>query len=427
MVGSHALAALDKEFIWHPFTQMSDWLSSEHEPLILVSGEGAWLRDAEGRIYLDGNSSIWTNVHGHKHPVLSQAIREQLERVAHTSFLGQGNSAAAELARELVNLVKESPLRRVFFSDNGSTAIEVAIKMAAQYFQQNGRPEKQGFIAFSNAYHGDTLGASSLGGIKLFHERFAVWQFPVHRVAAVAELDGLDGREFAGLVIEPLIQGAAGMKPWPPGMLRPLRKWCDRHEVFLIFDEVMTGFGRTGTMFAFEQEDVSPDFLALAKGLTGGYLPLGATLTTERVFAGFLGEQERTFFYGHSYSGNQLGCAAALANLAIFAQEETLKNLEPKILILRDELARLSGHRNVRSIRRCGFIAGIELGQADGSLFPANRRTGAMVCQEARKHQFLSRPIGDVVVLMLPLCVTAAEITFAVDALGVSIDEACRE
>ncbi len=425
MKTARSYVSADKQFVWHPFTQMRDWLRQDHDPLMLVRGQGAWVFDGEGRGYLDGNSSIWTNIHGHNHPAIGQAIRDQLNRVAHTSFLGSSNPLAARLAEELAHLVEPCSLRRVFFSDDGSTAIEVAVKMSLQYFFQNGFPKKKRLVAFSNAYHGDTLGASSLGGIAAFHARFAPWHFPVQHIEAESDLLALDSAEIAAVVIEPLVQGAAGMRLWPTGLLANLRSWCDQHQAFLIFDEVMTGFGRTGKMFAFQHENVAPDFLALAKGLTGGYLPLGATLTTERVFEGFLGPTERTFFYGHSYAGNQLGCAAALASLEVFREEVTLDRLQPKIRRLEDALGRIGRSPFVRATRQCGFIAGVELGKPTGAAFLPEERIGAAVCQRARAHQLLTRPIGDVIVLMLPLCATEEEIGLAESALSAAIEEVC--
>jgi adenosylmethionine-8-amino-7-oxononanoate aminotransferase len=415
------LIELDKAHVWHPFTQMRAWNLPEHEPLVLVAGKGAWLEDSLGRKYLDGNSSIWTNIHGHNHPIINEAIRDQLASIAHSSFLGFTNPMAIELARQLVLRVPASSLTKVFFSDDGSTAIEVAVKMTVQYFSQNQRPRKLRFIAFENAYHGDTLGASSLGGISIFHDRFKSHHFPVIRIQSIEELAPIDPEEVAGLVIEPLIQGAAGMRLWPAGMLKGLREWCDANEVFLIFDEVMTGFGRTGKFLGCQHENVFPDFLAVAKGLTGGYLPLAATLTTDRVFEGFLGTPEKTFFYGHSYAGNPLGCAAALANLRIFEQEQTLELLQPKIEHLARRLDRLNEFPNVREVRRCGFIAGIEIQQKEGTDW--RNQMGARICLAARSRGLLTRPIGNVVVLMLPLCVTLEEIDLATDAIGKAITE----
>jgi adenosylmethionine-8-amino-7-oxononanoate aminotransferase len=414
------IAAFDKKHCWHPFTQHLQWSAPEHEPLVLVAGEGATLRDSEGREYLDGNSSIWTNLHGHRHPKIDAAIREQLDRVAHTSFLGFTNPPAAKLASELIRLWPAQTLTRCFFSDDGSTAVEVALKMAAQFWQLTGRPEKRRFAAFANAYHGDTMGASSLGGIAFFHGRFASWQFPAVFVSSLDELRSQDGNEIAAVVIEPLIQGAAGMRLWPRGMLAELRRWCDEKEVFLIADEVMTGFGRTGKMFACEHERVVPDFIALAKGLTGGYLPLAATLTTERVFEAFVGSPERTLYYGHSYTGNQLGCAAALANLAVFREERVLDALQPKIVRFASLLNRLRENQHIGEVRQCGFMAGIDLRG-----FPPEALTGAKVCFAARKHGLLTRPIRDTIVLMPPYCVTDGQLDRCVAAIERAIDEVC--
>lgn len=422
------LISADKQFLWHPFTPMRDWCAPEHEPLVLVSGDGATLRDSRGREYLDGNSSIWTNLHGHNHPKINAAIHAQLEVIAHTSFLGFTNPPAIRLAEKLVKLASPDVLTRVFFSDDGSTAIEVAIKMSVQYFQLIGQPQHNRFVAFADAYHGDTLGAASLGGVKLFHDRFAAHCFPVERVSSMEELEQLQSTEnIAAVVMEPLIQGAAGMKLWPRGMLAKLRLWCDEHGALLICDEVMTGFGRTGTMFACEQENVTPDFLALAKGLTGGYLPLAATLTTEKIFDAFLGDvqEQKTFYYGHSYAGNQLGCAAALANLAIFREENVLENLQPKIALMRELLGALGQLPNVKEIRQCGFIAGIELCQKKKTPFDPTALTGARVCIAARKHGLLTRPIRDLLVLMPPYCITERQLRDAVAALELAIQEVC--
>jgi adenosylmethionine-8-amino-7-oxononanoate aminotransferase len=416
---SAQLIALDKRHLWHPFTPMREWCAPGETPLVLVSGEGAVLRDSAGREYIDGNSSIWTNIHGHNHPRINEAIRAQLDRVAHTSFLGFTNPPAIELADELVKIAAPDVLTRVFYSDDGSTAIEVAIKMALQYFQIVGKPERVRFVAFENGYHGDTLGAASLGGISLFQGRFSRHHFPVEHVASVEDLEVLRKPEtVAAVVIEPLIQGAAGMRTWPGGLLADVRRWCDSRGALLIADEVMTGFGRTGTMFAFQHTKAVPDFLVLAKGLTGGYVPLAATLTTESIFEAFSGE---TFYYGHSYCGNQLGCAAALASLRVFEEEDVLARLQPKIALLAEHLERLSGNPHVREIRRCGFIAGIELGGPDGAPLDPRQRTGARVCLAARRHGLLTRPILDTVVLMPPLCVTAVQIEQACEAIEMAI------
>lgn len=424
------LVALDKRHVWHPFTQMQAWCDPGHEPLVLVRGEGAELIDSRGRRYLDGNSSIWTNIHGHSHPVLRDAIRAQLDEVAHVSFLGTTNEPAIRLAAELAAISPNGALPRVFFSDNGSTAIEVALKMAVQYFQLTGESERNRFVAFENAYHGDTAGAASVGGISTFHGRFAGLHFPVERIASTDDLSQIDSPEtVAAVVIEPLIQGAAGMRLWPDGMLRELRAWCDAHGALLIFDEVMTGFGRTGRMFACEHEGVAPDFLALAKGLTGGLMPLAATLTSDRIFDAFLGpvDSGRTLYYGHSYAGNPLGCAVALANLEIFRSEKTLETLQPKIEHLRSALEELTRHPNVREVRQCGFIAGIEIGRADGTAFPWQELRGVRACVAAREFGLLTRPVLDTLVLMPPLCTTSAQLDGAIDALKRAISGVCAE
>jgi adenosylmethionine-8-amino-7-oxononanoate aminotransferase len=407
---------------------MRDWCEPDHHPLVLVRGEGAMLEDSEGRRYLDGNSSIWTNIHGHGHPAITSALREQLERVAHVSFLGTTNAPAIELAAKLCGFFPGNTLSRVFLSDDGSTAVEAAMKMAVQFWQNQGSPERSRFVAFDRAYHGDTLGAASLGGIGAFHKPVAGHKFPVTRISSPAELEALPGfhnGDVAAVVIEPLIQGAAGMRLWPRGMLGELRKKCDAAGVFLILDEVMTGFGRTGKMFACQHEGVVPDFLCLAKGLTGGYLPLAATLTTERVFEAFLGDvsEGKTFYYGHSYSGNPLGCAAALANLEIFEREKTLEILAPKIELLARLLDGLRDNPFVHEIRHLGFVAGIEIRQPDGTELPWAERTGVKICLAARRHGLLTRPILDTLVFMPPLCTGEAELESGIHAIRSAIAE----
>jgi adenosylmethionine-8-amino-7-oxononanoate aminotransferase len=412
----------DQAHCWHPFTRQAEWCARGHEPLVLVRGEGSWLWDSEGRRYLDGNSSIWTNIHGHAHPAINAAIQDQLGKVAHTSFLGFTHPLAAELARRLCGFFPEKSLERVFFSDDGSTAIECALKMAVQYRQQTGEPQRSGFIAFSNGYHGDTLGAASLGGVARFSNRLDGIGFPVQHVGSMDELRSMPNGEIAAVVIEPLIQGVNEMRPWPAGMLGDLRSWCDETGVHLILDEVMTGFGRTGTMFACQREHVIPDFLCLAKGLTGGYLPLAATLTTGKIYDAFLGAAERAFYYGHSYTANPLGCAAALASLDVFEKERTLDHLPEKIARLSNGLAALKSRQPlVHEIRQCGFIAGIELRRPDGEKFPPGERFGEAVCLAARAHGLLTRPIMDTVVLMLPLSSSLGEIDHAVHALEAAL------
>jgi len=415
----------DRAHCWHPFTRQDEWC--RQEPILLARGEGAWLWDTEGNRYLDGNSSIWTNIHGHRHPKIDAAIRAQLEAVAHTSYLGFAHPRASELAERLCGLFPPRTLERVFFSDDGSTAIEAAVRMALQYRINTGEPERVRFLAFENGYHGDTLGAASLGGVGRFTGLIQRFGLPVHRVSSLAELETIRPEEMktlAAVIVEPLIQGVNEMTPWPPGMLADLRRWCDAHGVHLILDEVMTGFGRTGTMFACQRENVIPDFLCLAKGLTGGYLPMAATLTTAKVYNAFLGGAERAFYYGHSYTANPLGCAAALASLEVFEEEQTLECLQPKIARMSELLHALKAtHPHIRAIRQCGFIAGIEVGDPSGERLPRENRTGERVCEAARRYGLLTRPILDTIVLMPPLCTTMEELAQAVEA----IDRAIRD
>ena len=420
------LRALDKAHLWHPFTQMQEWCAPGNEPLIIASGEGAWLCDSEGKKYIDGNSSIWTNIHGHCHPAIDAAVRDQLDKISHSSALGFTNEPAILLAEELTRQFPPGTLTRVFYGDDGSTAIECACKMAIQYRQLDSQPERCAFLAFDQAYHGDTSGAASLGGIDALHRRFSSFGFDTRHVRNLDDLKQLPEDILARLtavIIEPLIQGAAGMKLWPVGMLHEVRQWCDEHDIFLILDEVMTGFGRTGTMFACEQEEVVPDFMALAKGLSGGYMPLAATLTTECVFEKFLGTyaDRKTFFYGHSYNANPLACAAALANLKIFQTERTLEKLQGKIALLRNLLdEQLAASPFVGEIRQCGFIAGIDIVQDKQTLEPRlpEKQTGAKICLAAREHGLLTRSINDTLVLMPPLCIADSELETAIQALA---------
>ena len=415
------LVQWDKRFVWHPFTNMIEWCAPSHEPLVLVEGRGALLRDSRGREYIDGNSSIWTNIHGHNHPHINAAIRRQLSRVAHTSFLGFTNPAAIELAQAIVALFPDTSLNRVFFSDDGSTGIEVALRIADQYWRMR-RSRRYQFIAFRSGYHGDTAGAASLGAAAMFKTRSSRWNFPTLQVPDINALEALSPAEIAkiaAVVIEPLIQGAAGMRLWPSGTLRAVRDWCSRTETLLIIDEVMTGFGRTGRMFACEHEGVIPDLMVLGKGLTGGYLSLAITLSSEELFSAFDGSvaDGKALAYGHSYTGNALGCAAAKASLEVFENERVLEVLQPKIRDLSSALASLRELPGVKETRQCGFIAGIEI---------EGPEMAAAVCIEARRHGLLTRPIWNVVVLMPPLCVTTAQLGKAVEALRASIIDVWR-
>lgn len=425
---TEALVAGDHRHLWHPFTQQKSWCAEE--PPVIVSGSGSILTDSRGRSYLDGNSSIWTNIHGHCHPRIVEAVSRQIAHLDHSSFLGATHPGAVELSERLVNLLPGAPLPRVFFSDNGSTAIEAALKMTYQGWQQRGHPERRRFAGFAGAYHGDTAGAASLGGIPSFFDRFAGLHFRAERFASLADLESFPRpEELAAVVIEPLIQGAAGMRLWPSGMLRELRTFCDRTGALLILDEVMTGFGRTGTMFACQQEGVVPDILCLAKGLTGGVLPLAATLVKEEIYEAFLGttEETKTFYYGHSYTANPVACAAALANLDLFKSEKTLENLQSKIKHMTERLEGLLNRAHVAAIRQCGFVAGIEVMKNPSTAlpYPWHELTGARICRAARAHGLLTRPVLDTIVLMPPLCTTTDQINDAIEAITKSISEVC--
>ncbi len=393
--------------------------------MVIERGEGTDLIDAEGERYIDGVASLWCNVHGHRHPLIDEAVREQLERVAHSTMLGLTHAGAAQLAARLVELAPPG-LSRAFYSESGSTAVEIALKMAFQYWQGGGQGRQRGgpdgsrgrrtsFVCLADAYHGDTIGSVSVGGIGLFHGAYGPLLFDRYQVEPgdheqLERLLELHSGEIAAVIVEPLVQGAAGIKVQPPGFLRRVRALTEAHDVFLIADEVATGFGRTGTMFACERERVAPDFLCLGKGLTGGYLPLAATLTTERVYEGFLGAQEehRTFFHGHTFTGNPLGCAAALASLEVFERERTLLRLQPKIRLFGELLAGVAELPGVAEVRGCGLMAGIDLGEHDPSL-----RLGHRVTLEARRRGAIIRPLGDTVVLVPPLAISKADLEAA--------------
>ena len=421
---TEVLVAADKRFVWHPFTDNREWCSPGHEPLVLVEGHGAVLRDSRGREYVDGNSSIWTNIHGHNHPHINEAVRRQLARVAHTSFLGFTHPGAVELARSIVGLFPKDTLTRVFYSDDGSTGVEVALRIADQYWRLRNSRRHQ-FIAFQNGYHGDTAGAASLGAAAMFQAGPSRWNLPTIRVPTLKALESLSAPEVAktaAVVIEPMIQGAAGMRLWPVGTLGAVRKWCDHAGTLLIVDEVLTGFGRTGRMFAIEHDSVIPDMMILGKGLTGGYLPLAITLATEEIFSRFDGpvSEGKALAYGHSFTANALGCAAAKASLEVFDNERVLEGLKPKIEQMRSELGRLAELPAVTEVRQCGFMAGIELKEEPAG---SAAKLAADVCLAARRHGLLTRPIRNVIVLMPPLCTTSDQLTKAVTAIQNAIRE----
>jgi adenosylmethionine-8-amino-7-oxononanoate aminotransferase len=441
------LQASDKAAIWHPFTQMADW--EKDDPLVIERGEGNYLFDTEGRKYFDGVSSLWVNLFGHRRQEIDDAIRSQLDRVAHSTFLGLSHPPAIELAEKLL-AVAPPGLSRVFYSDNGSTAMEIAIKMAFQYWRQRegGGRARQEFLTLSEAYHGDTIGSVSAGGIDLFHKIFRPLLFSTRRIPAphcyrcpygltrpscdlfCAERMEAEIRArkelLAAAIVEPLVQGAAGMLLMPEGYLARLRAVTRECGILLICDEVATGFGRTGTMFACEQEGVAPDILAVAKGMTGGYLPLAATLATGEIYRAFLGRYEefKTFFHGHSYTANPLGCAAAIATLSIFEREKVLPRVSRLSETMARGLAELSGHPNVGEIRQKGLMAGIEIVADRGARerFPPGEKIGQRVVRKVRKRGVILRPLGDVIVLMPPLSSSESEIEFLVRSAAWAID-----
>lgn len=418
------LVEKNRRYLWNPFTQMKEFLADQ--PVVIERAQGVRLYDVNGREYLDGNSSLWVNPHGHNRPELNDAIAAQLRRVAHTTLLGLSNVPAIELAARLVELAPRS-LGKVFFSDAGAAAVEVAIKMAFAYWRRAGRPEKQGFVAMRNGYHGDTIGAVSLGGIDLFHAEFGPLLFHAERVsypypyrfegspeecaeaclAEVRELLERKADELACLAVEPLVQAAGGMIVMPPGYLGELARLCREHDVLLLCDEVATGFGRTGRMFACEHERVEPDLMTVGKGLTGGYLPVAATLASDRIYDAFWGDlaELKTFFHGHSYAGNQLGCAVGLASLDLFEREELVRRVAEAAPKLAELLAPLAELEHVGEVRQAGFMVGIELvaDRATKRPFDPALATGYRVCRRARELGMITRPLGDVVTLLPPL------------------------
>ncbi len=439
------LKKLDHTYLWHPFTQMQEWM--EEEPCIIERGEGSILVDLQGRKFIDGVSSLWCNLHGHRRQELDDALKHQLDRIAHSTFLGLSHAPGIRLAQRLIEVAPPG-LQRVFYSDNGATAVEVALRMAFQYWQLKGETKRTRFVSLAEAYHGDTMGAVSLGYSETLHRFYRPLLFPTLRInpphvfryfhrmdeqealkAAIQEAEENISKErdsLAALIVEPLMQGAAGMWSQPAGYLRALREICRDHKILLIVDEVATGFGRTGRLFACEHEGVTPDLLCLAKGLSGGYLPLAATLATEEVFSAFLGEygEFKSFFHGHTYTGNSLGCALGLANLDIFQTDKTLEMMQSKILYLQRRLEddfRPLAH--VGDVRQWGFMVGIELVEDKSTLtaYSSEERMGHKVVLEARRRGVIVRPLGDVIVLMPPLAISEDEIKLLTDVIYQSI------
>lgn len=420
-----------KQYMWLPFTQMSDY---EQDPLIIESGEGVRVTDIYGKTYLDGNSSLWLNVHGHQKKELDEAIQKQLQLIAHSTLLGAANVPSILLAEKLIELVPEG-LTRVFYSDSGATSVEIAVKMAYQYWQNKGVSQKMKFVTLSNGYHGDTVGTMSVGSIELYHKVYtsllfdalvipfpAVYRHPSNDEQVVRDeslhklrlLFEERHEEIAGMVLEPMIQGAGGMNTMPPGYLKGVEELCKEFNVLLIVDEVATGFGRTGKMFAVEHESIQPDIMTVAKGLTGGYLPVAATFTTEEIYNAFYGKHEemKTFFHGHSYTGNQLGCAVALANLEIFEKEQLVQQASDKAELLTELLADLKELPHVGDVRQCGLMVGIEIvkDRYTKESFSFERRIAYRSTLKMRELGLLTRPLGDVIVLMPPLATTAEQL-----------------
>lgn len=439
------LRSWDKQYVWHPFTQMRDWLAEE--PVVIVRGEGSWLIDSDGNRYIDGVASMWTNVHGHCHPALNRALADQAARLEHATLLGLAGEQSILLAKRLIEKAPDG-LTKVFYSDNGSTAVEVGLKMAYQYQCHKGRPQRSRFVRLEHAYHGDTIGSMSVGGISIYHETFRPLLFTTIEAPApycyrcplgkdspascgMACLDALERlmtahrEDLAGMVLEPLLQGAGGMLVHPPGYLRGVRELCDRFGILLITDEVATGFGRTGTMFACEHEGVSPDIMAISKGLCAGYLPLAATLATEEIYQAFLGNyaELKTFFHGHTFTGNPLACAVALKSLDLFEETGLLEAVGQRSKQLTEWLQRISRHPQVGEVRQCGLAAGIELVRDKGTResYPWEEKRGIRVCLEARRHGVLSRPLGNTVVVFPPLAILSEELDLLMVALERSI------
>ncbi len=432
------LVELDKQYIWHPFTQMADWLADE--PVVIESGDGFYLIDTDGNRYIDGVSSLWCNVHGHRVKKIDDAIRAQLDKIAHSTLLGLGQSTSIELAEKLVQITPDG-LEKVFYSDSGATAVEIAIKIAYQYWQNTGNTDKTKFISLKDAYHGDTVGSVSVGGMDLFHGIFKSLIFetyyapspdPYHfeGTAAQCAQNSLEAIEailkhhagnIAGIVVEPLVQGAAGIIVHPTGFLKGVEALARKYGVLLIVDEVAMGFGRTGKMFACEHEDVKPDLLCMAKGISAGYLPLAATLTTQKIFDAFAvsGDIHKTFYHGHTYTGNALGCAAALASLELFEENKVLESMPEKITLMAEYFERFKDLPYVGNVRQCGMIGAIELvaDKATKEPFAFDKKIGAKVCAAMRPKGAMMRPLGNVIVLMPAVAMDIATLKQLLDII----------
>jgi len=420
------LTELDSRYVWHPFTQMSQWLSSE--PVIIDSAEGFYLIDTKGNRYIDGVSSLWCNVHGHRVEYIDNAIRDQLNKVAHSTLLGLGQTASIELAEKLVKITPAN-LTKVFYSDSGATSVEIALKIAYQYYHNQGDTKRTKFISLQNSYHGDTIGSVSLGGIDTFHSIFLPLLFKTFFVpaphpyrfegtesqCAQNTLDAIENflkqypDQVAAVVVEPLVQGAGGMIVHPRGFLKDLAQLAKKHDTLLITDEVATGFGKTGKMFACEIEDVQPDIMCLAKGITGGYLPLAATLTTQQIFDAFLGkiEENKTFYHGHTYTGNALACTAAIASLELFKKNRVIESMQEKIDLINSYFERFASLPNVGNARQVGIAGAVEIvkDKKTKESFPHQMTIGAKLCEATRPDGAMLRPLSDCIILMPPVAI----------------------
>lgn len=425
----------DKKYLWHPFTQMKSWFNEN--PTIFIEGRDCFLKDIDGKWYIDGVSSLWVNIHGHRRVEIDEAVNLQLEKIAHCTLLGACNEPSIILAREIAELLNErlpweESLTKIFYSDNGSTAVEIALKIAYQYWINIGIKGKDTFVSLKEGYHGDTIGAVSVGGINLFHEIYKPLlnksiqapapycyrcelnlKYPSCRLACLSEMERIlreNHEKVIAIVVEPLVQCAGGIIVWPEGYLKGLRRLCNEYDLLLIADEVATGFGRTGRMFACEHEEVTPDIICLSKGLTNGYMPLAITAVNERIFNAFLGEFEerKTFYHGHSYTGNPLACAAALASLEVFKKDDTLSKLSAKINLMTEKLSEIAKIKNVGDVRQKGLVAGIELVKDKDTKksFPLQDQIGWRVVRTARKYGVWLRPLGDIIVIMPPLVIS---------------------
>jgi adenosylmethionine-8-amino-7-oxononanoate aminotransferase len=474
------LEDIDKNYIWHPFTQMKEWL--EEKPIIISEGRDCFIKDIYGRWYLDGVSSLWVNIFGHRKKEIDDAIKEQLDKISHSTLLGLSNVSAIKLAEKLVQTVQKSlhpsssinveevelnsgnppipPLEKggkggfdkkglckVFYSDNGSTAVEVALKMAFQYWMHKGIDGRNTFVSLKNGYHGDTIGAVSVGGVDIFHKAFGPLLFKTYKApppycyrcelgktypdckfACLGEMDKIlyaHSGEITGLIIEPLIQAAGGMIISPPGYLKGVRELCSKYNILMIADEVATGFGRTGKMFACEHEQVVPDIMCLSKGITGGYMPLAVTLATNGIYDAFLGEfrELKTFFHGHSYTGNSLACAAALTCLDLFEKEQVLESLKGKINTLEAWLREISNLKHVGDVRNAGMMAGVELVRDKKTKEPYDweEKMGWRVAYHARDNGVFIRPLGNVIVIMPPLTISEQNMKRLLDVIRPAI------